>query len=278
MIKREGHSHTEFCPHGSGDDVELMIQKAIKLGFQEYSITEHAPLPEGFTDLYAGTQTGFTEASMAVSDLDAYFAKANRMKAKYVDQIKINIGFEVDFLPDFVDWTRDFLNEYGPKTSDNILSVHFMKGRNDKFWCVDDTLEDFQKGLLSHATNSQMLYENYFEAVFASVNADLGKYTPNRIGHMSLIKKFQDYFGLDRHFSADNLHRAGTILSAISQQHRELDLNAAGLYKQYCNEQYPTYSIIKMARELNIPFVYGSDAHSIADIGRGYNGLTSLVE
>lgn len=46
LIKREGHSHTEFCPHGSGEDVELMIQKAIKLGFQEYSITEHAPLPE----------------------------------------------------------------------------------------------------------------------------------------------------------------------------------------------------------------------------------------
>ncbi len=48
VIKREGHSHTEFCPHGSGDDVELMIQKAIRLGFKEYSITEHAPLPAGF--------------------------------------------------------------------------------------------------------------------------------------------------------------------------------------------------------------------------------------
>lgn len=119
---------------------------------------------------------------MAASDLDAYFTKANQMKAKYADQIKINIGFEVDFLPDFVDWTRDFLNEYGPQTTDNILSVHFMKGRNDKFWCVDDTLEDFQKGLLSHANNSQILYENYFEAVLASVNADLGEYTPNRIG------------------------------------------------------------------------------------------------
>uniref|UniRef100_UPI00345F1315 histidinol-phosphatase HisJ n=1 Tax=Lentilactobacillus sp. TaxID=2767931 RepID=UPI00345F1315 len=110
MLKREGHSHTEFCPHGSGDDVELMIQKAIKLGFQEYSITEHAPLPKQFAQLYAGQKTGLTEAAMAAGDLDAYFEKANRMKAKYADQIKIRIGFEVDYLPDFTDWTREFLD------------------------------------------------------------------------------------------------------------------------------------------------------------------------
>lgn len=99
MRKREGHSHTEFCPHGSGDDVELMIQKAIKLGFQEYSITEHAPLPPAFKTMYAGQPTGLTEASMAMGDLEAYFAKANRMKAKYAQQIHIHIGFEVDFIP-----------------------------------------------------------------------------------------------------------------------------------------------------------------------------------
>ncbi|WCJ51448.1 histidinol-phosphatase HisJ [Lentilactobacillus buchneri] len=240
VIKREGHSHTEFCPHGSGDDVELMIQKAIKLGFEEYSITEHAPLPEGLADKYAGKTTGLTEASMAAADLDAYFQKANQMKAKYADQIKINIGFEVDFLPDFVDWTRDFLNEYGPRTTDNILS--------------------------------------YFQTVLASVNADLGPYTPNRIGHMTLVKKFQDYFGLDRNFSENNLRLVDQILKAVSGQHRELDLNAAGLYKPYCNEQYPSYSVIQMAKSLNIPFVYGSDAHSIAEVGQGYNGVISLVE
>ncbi|MCT2901677.1 histidinol-phosphatase HisJ [Lentilactobacillus buchneri] len=278
VIKREGHSHTEFCPHGSGDDVELMIQKAIKLGFQEYSITEHAPLPDGLADKYAGKTTGLTEASMAATDLDAYFQKANQMKAKYADQIKINIGFEVDFLPDFVDWTRDFLNEYGPQTTDNILSVHFMQGANDKFWCVDDTVGDFQAGLLNQCPDSQVLYEHYFQTVLASVNADLGPYTPNRIGHMTLIKKFQDYFGLDRHFSEDNLRLVDQILKAVSGQHRELDLNAAGLYKPYCNEQYPSYSVIQMAKSLNIPFVYGSDAHSIAEVGQGYNGVISLVE
>lgn len=29
MSRKDGHSHTEFCPHGSGDDVEQMIQNGI---------------------------------------------------------------------------------------------------------------------------------------------------------------------------------------------------------------------------------------------------------
>lgn len=278
VIKREGHSHTEFCPHGSGDDVELMIQKAIRLGFKEYSITEHAPLPAGFSKMYAGIPTGLSEASMAASDLDAYFAKTDLMRKKYADQIKIHVGFEIDYLPDFTDWTRAFLNEYGLQTDDNILSVHFMKGRDGKFWCVDDTTTDFKEGLLSQFTTSQALYAAYFEQVLASANVDFGQYAPNRIGHMTLIKKFQDYFHLDRQFSSANLQKVAEILETLKRNHLELDLNAAGLYKPYCNEQYPSYSIIKMAKKLEIPFVYGSDAHSIDDIGRGYNGLISLVE
>ncbi len=62
MLKQDGHSHTEFCPHGSGEDVELMIQKAIRLGFESYSITEHAPLPPAFAAEYAGLETGYTES------------------------------------------------------------------------------------------------------------------------------------------------------------------------------------------------------------------------
>ena len=278
MLKREGHSHTEFCPHGSGDDVELMIQKAIKLGFQEYSITEHAPLPKQFAQRYAGQKTGLTEAAMAAGDLDAYFEKANRMKAKYADQIKIRIGFEVDYLPDFTDWTREFLDQYGPQTSDSILSVHFMKGKDGRYWCVDDTPADFQEGLLSQAADSQALYHQYFQAVLDSLQADLGDYAPNRIGHMTLIKKFQDYFQLDANFSSENFQLIAELLKTLKKQRRELDFNAAGLYKPYCNEQYPSLSIIKMANELKIPWVYGSDAHSIAEVGHGYHGVISLIE
>ncbi|GHP15019.1 histidinol-phosphatase [Lentilactobacillus fungorum] len=277
MMKREGHTHTEFCPHGSGEDVELMIQRAIQLGFDEYSITEHAPLPADFADLYEGQPTGLSDASMAASDLPAYLKKAKQMRQKYADQIRIHIGFEVDFLPEFTDWTRRFLDEYGPQTDDNLLSVHFLKGRDNCYWCVDDTLTDFEDGLLSQVNSSETLYQFYFKQVLDSVQADLGQYAPNRIGHITLIKKFQDYFHLDSAFSISGQRLINEILLNIKEQGRQLDLNSSGLYKAYCNEQYPSLSIIKTAKLLKIPMVYGSDAHSIAEVGRGYHCMAAMA-
>jgi histidinol-phosphatase (PHP family) len=277
MFKQDGHSHTEFCPHGSGEDVELMIQKAIRLGFESYSITEHAPLPPAFAAEYAGLETGYTEASMAMSDLPAYFKKIRWMQDKYGAQIQINVGFEVDFLPNQVQWTRDFLNEYGPQTTDNVLSVHFMQGTDDHFWCVDDTLDDFEKGLLKPASNGQSLYRQYFEAVTEAVNADLGSYAPKRIGHITLIKKFQDYFGLPRTYDAETKQVITTLLQAVKQHGDELDYNAAGLYKEFCNETYPDAAILKQAQQMQIPLVYGSDAHSIKEVGHGYHTLMAMI-
>lgn len=278
MLKQDGHSHTEFCPHGSGDDVELMIQKAIRLGFESYSITEHAPLPPAFATEYAGLETGYTEASMTMSDLPAYFKKVRRMQDKYGAQIQINVGFEVDFLPNQVQWTRDFLNEYGPQTTDNVLSVHFMQGTDDHFWCVDDTLDDFEKGLLKHASHGQSLYHQYFKAVTEAVNADLGAYAPKRIGHITLIKKFQDYFGLPRAYDAETKQVITTLLQEVKQHGDELDYNAAGLYKEFCNETYPDADILKQAQQMQIPLVYGSDAHSVKEVGHGYHTLMAMVK
>lgn len=277
MLKQDGHSHTEFCPHGSGDDVEAMIQKAIRLGFKSYSVTEHAPLPPDFKREYAGLETGYTEASMAMSDLPAYFKKVQRMQAKYGDKIHINLGFEVDFLPHHVQWTRDFLNEYGPQTTDSVLSVHFMQGKGNQFWCVDDTLDDFEKGLLKPAKDGQALYRQYFKAVTEAVNADLGSYAPKRIGHITLIKKFQDYFGLPRAYDRETQSVITALLQAVKQRGDELDYNAAGLYKEFCNETYPDFDILKQVQQMAIPLVYGSDAHSIKEVGHGYHTLMALI-
>jgi hypothetical protein len=55
-MKKDGHTHTEFCPHGSEEDVELYIIEAIKQNFTEYSITEHAPISNDFLKKAAGVQ------------------------------------------------------------------------------------------------------------------------------------------------------------------------------------------------------------------------------
>ncbi len=277
-MKKDGHTHTEFCPHGSREDVELMIQRAIQLGFTDYSITEHAPLPPEFRADYEGSVSGFDEAAIAMTDVDAYLKKAHAMQAKYRDQIHITVGFEVDYLPTQVAWTRDFLNEYGPQTDENILSVHFMRGTHNHFWCVDNELDEFETGLLPLAEKDlQNLYAAYFNTLRGALLADLGDFAPKRVGHLTLIKKFQDYFHLPQTFDNANIHRIGDLLTLMKTQGRALDLNVAGLFKPYCNETYPTMPIVWMARARKLPIVYGSDAHSVAEVGHAYHMAAGMM-
>ncbi|MFX0552212.1 histidinol-phosphatase HisJ [Lactiplantibacillus plantarum] len=274
----DGHTHTELCPHGSGEATEKMIQRAIQLGFQRYCITEHAPLPPAFRDQYEGTPAGYTEASLRENQVADYLALANGLKTKYAGQIEISVGFEVDFLPEHVAWTRDFLNTYGPRTQESILSVHFMRGLRQHFWCVDMSTDDFAAGFGQWLKTPQRVFEQYYQTVLASVQADLGPYAPQRIGHMSLVRKYQDYFGLTEPLDVHNLQLVDQTLALVKQQRRQLDLNLAGLYKPYCNDFYPGEQILQRAQKLDIPLVYGSDAHDIASVGRGYHFIKKLIE
>lgn len=274
----DGHTHTELCPHGSGEATEKMIQRAIQLGFQRYCITEHAPLPPAFRDQYEGTPAGYTEASLRENQVADYLALANGLKTKYTGQIEISVGFEVDFLPEHVAWTRDFLNTYGPRTQESILSVHFMRGLRQHFWCVDMSTDDFAAGFGQWLKTPQRVFEQYYQTVLASVQADLGPYAPQRIGHMSLVRKYQDYFGLTEPLDVHNLQLVDQTLALVKQQRRQLDLNLAGLYKPYCNDFYPGEQILQRAQKLDIPLVYGSDAHGIASVGRGYHLIKKLIE
>lgn len=277
MVKKDGHTHTQFCPHGSGDDAELMIQKAIKMRFEEYSITEHAPLPETFGDVYAGEITGYTEASITMEQVEPYLEFAEKMQQKYRDQIKINVGFEVDYLPGFENLTTEFLNRFGSRTQDNVLSVHFMPGKDNKFWCVDDTISDFATGFATSLTDPQILFNHFFNLELQAVTADLGEYKPQRIGHLTLIRKFQDYFNLPQQLDEKNTALIDEILQEIKQRGYQLDLNTAGLYKEYCNEIYPSKNIVSQASQMKIPLVFGSDAHSIKEVGHGYHEIAEYI-
>jgi len=273
----DGHTHTELCPHGSGEATERMIQRAIQLGMQKYCITEHAPLPPEFERQFAGSPEGFTEASLRLDQVDEYLQLAHELQQKYADQIEISVGFEVDFLPDHISWTRQFLNTYGPQTQESILSVHFMRGKDDQFWCVDLSPEDFAAGFGQWLSTPQRLFAQYYQTVLESVQADLGQYAPQRVGHMSLVRKYQDYFDLTEPLNDENLTLVDRTLALIKQQQRQLDLNLAGLYKPFCNDFYPGNQILKRAQKLAIPLVYGSDAHDIASVGRGQHLIKKLI-
>lgn len=268
-MKHDGHTHTEFCPHGNIEDTELLIQEAMKQGFKKYSITEHAPLPEHIEKKAAGDSIVWTTAAMALNDVDNYFKKMTTLRKKYASDIVIHIGFELDYFADYEDWTRDFLAEYGPQTDDNILSVHFLEGR-DGLRGIDYSFEEYKTGVTDYLGSFEQAQNLYYQTVLRSLEADLGPWKPTRLGHISLCQKFEKFFNEPIDYSLRNEALVQELLRQVQKQKYTLDLNTAGFYKQGYQQSYPQPWITQKAAALGIPLVYGSDTHSLADIGRGY--------
>jgi len=176
----DGHVHTELCPHGSGDRTAMMIEKAIELRIEKVCLTEHAPLPTAFAAEYGGDKKAYDTASLKLNEVDTYLELGRQLQRAYGTHIDISLGFEVDYIPGFESDIQEFLDRYGPLTDDNILSVHFMEGVNNAFYCLDYSAEEFEKGFGPWIEKQYELYYKYYSTVLIKSKCPirLGVYSP----------------------------------------------------------------------------------------------------
>ncbi|MFF5994307.1 histidinol-phosphatase HisJ [Lysinibacillus sp. KU-BSD001] len=259
-MKKDGHIHTPFCPHGSPDLFEHYIEKAIQHQFTDITFTEHAPLPPAFHD-----PTPDQDSGMDANHLQRYLSQLNDLKSYYKNKIHINIGLEVDYIRGYEKETTAFLDEIGPQLDDAILSVHFLQYENE--YCCIDFSEEVYLQFAEKVGGIQQLYDLYYETVRASITADLGPYKPKRIGHPTLIHKFQHA----HQQQIDDDAQVKAIFHLMKESNYELDLNSAGLSKPLCREPYPPYHLIEYAKEINLRYVFGSDAHTVKDLHQHYD-------
>jgi histidinol-phosphatase (PHP family) len=261
-MKADGHIHSPFCPHGTKDSFEEYIERALANGFTELSFTEHAPLPESFSD-----PTPDKDSGMRKEDVETYISTLQHVKKSYRSQIKINIGFEVDYIEGYETETEKFLTEFGPYIDDSILSVHFLKNAGN-YYCLDFSAQEFER-MISIFGSTDTIYKSYFQTVQKSIACDLGTYKPRRIGHITLVHKFQEKFPVNKKYNEDIL----LLLDEIKKQQLQLDYNGAGTVKPLCKETYPPDWVVQEAANRNIPLIYGSDAHAANGINQGFDAL-----
>ena len=259
MRKKDGHVHTPFCPHGTKDTLEMYIAQAVKEGFTDLTFTEHAPLPKGFID-----PTPMKDSAMDYNKMEDYIQSVQEIKEKHKNDIRIHIGLEVDYIQDHEQEITDFLNEYGKFLDDSILSVHFLKIK-DRYYCMDFDEKTFGL-MINEAGSLYHVHHIYYNEVLKSINSQLGDYKPKRIGHITLVNKFQKLYPV----TFSTLRMIEKILASVKEKNLELDYNVAGLRKEYCGETYPNSDIIYLAQKQKIPLIYGSDAHSARDVGKNY--------
>ena len=266
-MKKDGHIHTPYCPHGTNDAFHLYIEKAIEHGFNEITFTEHAPLPPNFID-----PTPDKDSGMDRNRLESYLTDLQSLKKEYKSDIIISTGLEIDYITGFEQETTSFLNAYGKYLDDSILSVHFIQYQNN-YTCIDYSRENYL-AFVELVGSPMYVYKLYYKTLMDSITSDLGIYKPKRIGHITLVHKFQHALSESVEDSEDIL----SILREIKNQQLQLDVNSAGLAKEFCLEPYPPLNYITIAKQLGIPLIFGSDAHQAKDLHQFYDQIHHLLE
>ena len=261
-MKIDGHIHSPYCPHGSKDTFISYIEKSIQNSFAQISFTEHAPLPISFVD-----PTPDKDSGMDPELLPQYLQELRELKELYKHKIDILIGLEVDYIAGYELETTAFLNEFGPQLDDAILSVHFLQ-HGDDYCCIDFSDEEFMR-FSKQLGSVQAVYELYYKTLHQSIAADLGPFKPKRIGHPTLVHKFQLAHGE----KIDDKQQIQGVLQAIADVNYELDFNSAGLSKRYCLESYPPAEYLAFVKSIGLRYTFGSDAHTAADLHQHYDIL-----
>ena len=250
FIKKDGHIHSPYCPHGTKDAMVCYIERALALGFEEMTFTEHMPLPDGVVSPEIQR-----ESALTVEEVGPYFDEIEDMKKKYQGKIQINKGLEVDYIEGYEKSTKSFLNLYGKDLEDGILSVHILKIK-DQYYSVDMSLEEFEK-IVGLAGGVDKIYDCYFETLLKAISSDLGPFKPKRIGHPTLVRIFNKRYPLEY----KNKVLLEAVVKAIKERHYQIDFNTAGLRKPFCHEIYPSDYFLELIKKYEVEAIYGSDAH-----------------
>lgn len=241
------HMHTPRCNHASGTIIEY-CQAAVAAGLEEIGMSDHSPMPNGFDKAWR----------MDESELASFIAELQAAQALFTGKLRIKSALEVDFYPGAEPYAAYLAEQF---SWDYLMgSVHFIGD-----WGFDnpDAISQWE------SKDIDQVYCEYFELVAQS--AATGFY--DIIGHPDLIKKFgHRASGRSRKVEIAEDY----MLKAVKAADVALEISSAGLRKPVA-EIYPHPRIVAKAAALNIPFAFGSDAHSPAEVGHGMNACLSLL-
>ncbi len=211
---------------------------AIDRGLDEICCTDHAPLGNRDTDW-----------TMKLADLDAYVGLVCDAQLQF-PQISIKLGLEVDFFPGREDWIRELAGMY---PWDFILgSVHFIGD-----FPVDRSAADWKD------QDVDKRWQQYFQLLEQAAATQLF----DSLAHPDLPKKF----GFQ-----PKAFDCRPALRAVQAAGCAVEVSTAGLRKP-CREIYPTEEFLRLARQLDIPITFGSDAHIPQDTGVDFNKAVALA-
>lgn len=239
------HIHTVLCKHAVGEAAAYEAA-ANRLRIPEICFTDHVPSMGGYDPEHRMALEAFSrykEMVAAIQGCDGH--------------PEVLFGIEADYYEGCEDVLTKWLSVH---EFDFVLgSVHFINE-----WGFDNPDERHVWDSVDVAAT----WRDYFEAV--SKLAATGLF--DAVGHLDLPKKF----GYRPSESALK-EMVRPALDGIAEARMGIEINTAGLRKPV-KEIYPSLEVLAMARKLAIPICFGSDAHSPAEIGAGFDLAVRLAK
>jgi len=255
------HTHNFRCKHANGT-LQDYLEAALKLGLGEIGFSDHFPY-EFLKDL---GRIPYKEYAMTLDEIPNYLKTAEDLREKYKKQIKVKIGFEIDFIVDQEDILNEILKNYLDQLDYIIGSVHILDGKDSK-WCLDDKrfLEEYNYFGIDN------VYLKYFQKLEKMILSN--KYDFDIVAHFDLPKKFNK-------FPTNNdmiFEKAIKVLEFIKKKGMVVEINTSGFRKEV-KEQYPSWDIIREMYNLDIPILLGSDAHLLTEVGYMFKEVLSELK
>ena len=108
------HTHTSRCKHAVGTDRDY-VESALAGGYQVLGFTDHVAWP---------FENGFVSpVRMLPNQMPEYAASVRALEEEYAGRIKLHLGAECEYFPDYFPWLREEAERLGLDYL--ILGVHF---------------------------------------------------------------------------------------------------------------------------------------------------------
>lgn len=165
----------------------------------------------------------------------SYFKEASRLREKYSEQIKILIGFEIEWIrPSSRTLIERSLNSFPFELF--IGSVH-----HTHTFPIDYNRELYVQARTIAGGTDEQFFQDYFDEQFDMVK----QLRPPVVGHFDLIRLYSDDPNVSFTQWPDVWSKILRNLDLIAEQGGMLELNSAALRKGM-NEPYPKAEICKV--------------------------------
>ncbi len=225
------HTHTFRCRHASSEDEREYVESAIAAGYTELGFSDHTPMPLP-NGIDPADCERFMGMRMTMQETEDYVNKLLQLREQYKNDIKIHIGFEVEYIPEVFDGLMDFLG--GFPTDYIIMGQHFNTVLNDKMT------------YFGAETRSRQVLTEYADLVCEGIKT--GKFT--YVAHPDLC----NFHGLLKVYERE-MRR---IIETAKENSVPLEINLLGIDTV---RNYPNNVFWSLASDIGCDVIIGSDAH-----------------